>query len=81
VPDRVYASMAQSAGGGISARRGLDALFDDMCKGKVERIVVYKLDRLGRSLAHLAQLIAELTANGPALICTNQGIRCKTKLC
>ncbi|MFO1501769.1 MAG: recombinase family protein [Verrucomicrobiota bacterium] len=26
------------------------------------------------SLAHLAQLIAELTANGTALVCTSQGI-------
>ena len=55
-------------------RRGLDALFADVRKGKVERVVVFKLDRLGRSLAHLAQLIAELTANGTALVCTSQGI-------
>ena len=55
-------------------RRGLDALFADVRKGKVERVVVFKLDRLGRSLAHLAQLIAELTAGGVALICTSQGI-------
>src|SRR5215471_12698356 len=56
------------------SRRGLDALFSDVRKGKVTRIVIYKLDRLGRSLAHLAQLIAELTANGTALVCTSQGI-------
>jgi DNA invertase Pin-like site-specific DNA recombinase len=55
-------------------RRGLVALFADVRKGKVARIVVYKLDRLGRSLAHLAQLVAELTAHGTALICTSQGI-------
>src|SRR5215470_11598272 len=55
-------------------RRGLDALFADVRKGKVLRVVVFKLDRLGRSLAHLAQLIAELTANGTALVCTSQGI-------
>jgi DNA invertase Pin-like site-specific DNA recombinase len=55
-------------------RRGLDALFAEVRKGKVAWIVVYKLDRLGRSLAHLAQLVAELTAHGTALICTSQGI-------
>jgi DNA invertase Pin-like site-specific DNA recombinase len=55
-------------------RRGLDALFAEVRKSKVARIVVYKLDRLGRSLAHLAQLVAELTAHGTALICTSQGI-------
>lgn len=56
------------------SRRGLDALFAEVRKGKVQRVVVFKLDRLGRSLAHLAQLIAELTANGTALVCTSQGI-------
>lgn len=55
-------------------RRGLEALFADVRKAKVGRVVVFKLDRLGRSLAHLAQLIAELTANSVALICTSQGI-------
>jgi DNA invertase Pin-like site-specific DNA recombinase len=55
-------------------RRGLDALFTEVRKGKMARIVVYKLDRMGRSLAHLAQLIAELTAHGTALVCTSQGI-------
>jgi hypothetical protein len=37
-------------------------------------VVRFKLDRLGRSLAHLAQIVAELTAHGVALICTTQGI-------
>ena len=37
-------------------------------------IVCFKLDRLGRSLAHLAQIIAELSAHGVSLICTSQGI-------
>jgi DNA invertase Pin-like site-specific DNA recombinase len=52
----------------------LDALLGDVRKGKVARIAVYKLDRLRRSLPHLAQIVAELAANGTALVCTSQGI-------
>jgi DNA invertase Pin-like site-specific DNA recombinase len=36
--------------------------------------VCFKLDRLGRSLAHLAQLIAEFQTHGVALVCSSQGI-------
>jgi DNA invertase Pin-like site-specific DNA recombinase len=55
-------------------RQGLDALLTEVRKGKVERIVVFKMDRLGRSLPHLAQIVAELSNHGTALICTSQGI-------
>jgi putative DNA-invertase from lambdoid prophage Rac len=41
---------------------------------KVDIVMCYKLDRLGRSLAHLAQLIAEFQTHGVALVCTSQGI-------
>ena len=37
-------------------------------------LLVYKLDRLGRSLQHLAQLIGEFEAHGTALVATSQGI-------
>lgn len=68
------AEYSDTISGSKFTRRGLEALFADVRKGRVERVVVFKLDRLGRSLAHLAQLIAELTANGTALVCTSQGI-------
>src|SRR5258708_4852799 len=45
------------------SRRGLDQLMADVRRGKVEAVVCFKLDRLGRSLAHLAQLVSELNAN------------------
>ncbi len=40
----------------------------------VERVVVYKLDRLGRSLTHLALILDELQRHGVALVSTSQGI-------
>ena len=47
-------------------------------RGKVEIIVCYKLDRLGRSLAHLAAMIAEFTAHNVALVVPEQGIDTST---
>jgi DNA invertase Pin-like site-specific DNA recombinase len=55
-------------------RPGLDALMTAVRVGKVERVVVFKLDRLGRSLPHLALILAELEQHGVALVATSQGI-------
>jgi DNA invertase Pin-like site-specific DNA recombinase len=55
-------------------RPGLDALMTAVRTGKVERVVVFKLDRLGRSLPHLALILDELQRHGVALIATSQGI-------
>jgi len=46
----------------------------DVRRGKIEAIIAYKLDRLGRSLPHLAQLISEMTAHRVALVIPAQGI-------
>ena len=56
------------------SRQGLDSLMTQARKGRVERIVVFKLDRLGRSLPHLAQIVAELANHRTSLVCTSQGI-------
>src|SRR6185369_12291379 len=55
-------------------RQGLDRLMADVRRRRLDVIVCFKLDRLGRSLPHLAQLVAELAAHGVALVCTSQGI-------
>ena len=55
-------------------RPGLDGLMAAVRAGKVERVVVFKLDRLGRSLPHLALILDELQRHGVALIATSQGI-------
>ena len=46
----------------------------DVRRGRVDVVLCFKLDRLGRSLAHLAQIVGEFTAHGVALICPSQGI-------
>lgn len=37
-------------------------------RGKVDVVACFKLDRLGRSLSHLAQIIDELTTHNVALV-------------
>ena len=71
-PDTI--EFADTISGSKFTRQGLDAMLGQVRKGRLARIVVFKLDRLGRSLGHLAQIITELTASGTALICTSQGI-------
>ena len=55
-------------------RQGLDRLMADIRRRRLDVVVCFTLDRLGRSLPHLAQLVAELAAHGVALVCTSQGI-------
>lgn len=64
--------------GSVFTRTGLDELMAAARRGRIDVVVCYKLDRLGRSLPHLAQLIAELTNHGVALVCPSQGIDTST---
>jgi DNA invertase Pin-like site-specific DNA recombinase len=60
--------------GAKTARVGLEMLMRGVRKHKFDAVLVAKLDRLGRSLPHLAQLIAELDSHKVALVATTQGI-------
>ena len=55
-------------------RPELDKLIRDARRGSVERVVCFKLDRLGRSLTHLALLLDELDRLRIPLVCASQGI-------
>lgn len=70
-PTAVYADRISGA---RWTRLGLDRLMADVRAGKLDVVLVVKLDRLGRSLPHLAQLVSELDRCAVALICTSQGI-------
>jgi DNA invertase Pin-like site-specific DNA recombinase len=63
----------KTSGSSIS-REALDRLMKDVRRGKVKTVVAYKLDRLGRSLVHLAQMVGEFDTYGVALVCPSQGI-------
>ena len=60
--------------GGSFTRSGLDRLMKSIRTGKTDRVLCFKLDRLGRSLAHLAQLVEEFMIHSVALVIPNQGI-------
>ena len=62
------------ASGAKFKREGLDAMMAEVRRDRIDIIAVYKLDRLGRSLQHLAQLIGELERHGTALVASSQGI-------
>lgn len=66
--------ISDTISGTKSSRKGLDRLMAQVRRGKVDIVVAYKLDRLGRSLAHLAAMIAEFTAHNVALVVPEQGI-------
>lgn len=55
-------------------REGLTRLMEQVRRGKVDVVVAFKLDRIARSLSHLAQIIAELRTHNVALVCPSQGI-------
>lgn len=62
------------ASGAAQSRASLDKLMGLVRRGKVTTVVAYKLDRLARSLAHMAQIIAELQTHSVALVCPSQGV-------
>ncbi|MDB6154763.1 MAG: Resolvase domain protein [Chthoniobacteraceae bacterium] len=64
----------ETASGAKQDRSGLNDLMTLVRRGKLDAVVAFKLDRLARSLVHLAQLIAEFQAHGVALVCPSQGI-------
>jgi DNA invertase Pin-like site-specific DNA recombinase len=71
---------------GISGAKGRDQrpAFDQMLKDAVRRrfdiLMVWSIDRLGRSVLHVANALAELDAAGIRLYCDQQGIDSSTPM-
>jgi DNA invertase Pin-like site-specific DNA recombinase len=58
--------------GAIVSRKGLDGLLESLSEG--DTLVVWKLDRLGRSTIHLLQLLGDLRSRGVDFCAITQGI-------
>ncbi|RYG28058.1 MAG: recombinase family protein, partial [Burkholderiales bacterium] len=58
--------------GGNMERPALKALLGDIALGKVDVIVVYKVDRLTRSLADFAKIVEVLDAKGASFVSVTQ---------
>src|ERR1022692_2600443 len=62
------------ASGAKRDRGALGVMMDEVREGTVDIVLTWKIDRLARSLSHLAQIIAELQTHKVALVCPSQGI-------
>jgi DNA invertase Pin-like site-specific DNA recombinase len=62
----------EKASGAITARPELDRLLASLRKG--DTVYIYKLDRLGRSLKHLLDIVAELAFWGVGLVSLTDAI-------
>ena len=60
--------------GARDRRPALDRLVKDARRRRVDVVIVWRLDRLGRSLKHLVNLLDELQAIGVSFISLNEGI-------
>ncbi len=59
-------------------RPALDRLVADARRRKLDTVVVWRLDRLGRSLKHLVTLLDELQAFGVGFVSLDEGIDLQT---
>lgn len=66
--------------GAKTSRPALDNMLQDMRNKHFEAVIVWKFDRLGRSTAHLLQVLEELKNKGVRLIATSQNIDTDTPM-
>jgi len=64
--------------GAKTSRPALDSMLRDMRLKYFDAIIVWKLDRLGRSIQHLLQVLQELQNNNIRLIITDMGMDTNT---
>lgn len=58
--------------GGTLARPGLERLLADIEQGLVDMVVIYKIDRLTRSLSNFMRLVEQFENYGVAFVCVTQ---------
>lgn len=66
--------------GGTLERPGVRRLLDDVKAGKVDLVVVYKIDRLTRSLADFAKLVDEFDAANCSFVSVTQAFNTATSM-
>ncbi len=66
--------------GGTLERRGLQRLLEDIEDGLVDVVVVYKIDRLSRSLADFAKLVEVFDRNGVTFVSVTQSFNTTTSM-
>jgi DNA invertase Pin-like site-specific DNA recombinase len=71
---REYEDQGISGGKGRDKRPAFDAMLKDAMRRRFDVLLIWSMDRLGRSVLHVTQAMAELDAAGVALISEQQGI-------
>ncbi len=66
--------------GGNMERPGLKRLMADISSGKVDVIVVYKVDRLTRALTDFARIVEVLDARGASFVSVTQALNSTTSM-
>ena len=66
--------------GGSMERPGVKRLMADIAAGKVDVIVVYKVDRLTRALADFARIVEVLDARGASFVSVTQALNSTTSM-
>lgn len=69
----VVGQYTDTISGTKDSRPQLDELMKAVFRGEVEAVIVWKLDRFGRSVKHLVSLMEQLEARKVAFISTTQG--------
>ncbi len=66
--------------GGTLERPALRRLLDDIDAGRIDTIVVYKIDRLTRSLADFAKIVERLEKRGASFVSVTQAFNTTTSM-
>ncbi len=75
-----YEDQGISGAKGRDQRPAFDAMLKDAVRRRYDILMVWSIDRLGRSVLHVANALAELDAAGIRLYCDQQGIDSSTPM-
>lgn len=73
-----FVVFAEKVSGAKTSRTELDKLMQGVRAGEFQAVLVYKLDRLGRSLKHLIQLVEEFNNRNVQFICLSPELDTKS---
>ena len=77
---QTYEDAGISGAKGRDQRPAFDAMLRDAVRRRFDTLMVWSIDRLGRSVLHVANALAELDAAGVRLYCDQQGIDSSTPM-
>jgi putative DNA-invertase from lambdoid prophage Rac len=74
---KVVLDVEETGSGAIAEREGLARVLEAARGGRVDVVLVWKLDRFGRSLLAILRHVEELERAGVAFAAVTQGIECR----